>query len=69
MAIDVLKIFGKKTAEKVEDVLIVRFLEDFGMDCIELAILCRCERFISYTTVQNILETIWNGENIYKSVN
>ena len=45
------------TTEKVEDVLTVRFLEDFGMDCIELAILCKSERFISHKTVQNILET------------
>ena len=54
MAIDVLKIFEKNTTEMVEDVLIVRFLEDFGMDCIELAIICKCENFISHTTVQNI---------------
>ena len=69
MAIDVLKIFEKNTTENVEDVLVVRFLDDFGMDCIELAILCKCERFISHTTVQNILETIWKGKIIYnKSV-
>jgi hypothetical protein len=59
-AIGVLEVFDKNTKENVVDVLVIRYLKELGMDCLELAVLCKCERFVSNTTVQRILDYIWS---------
>lgn len=32
------------------------------MDCLELAVHCKCKKFVSNTTVQQILDNIWEGK-------
>ena len=31
------------------------------MDSLELAVHCKCKKFVSNSTVQSILDNIWNG--------
>ena len=59
MAIGVLEFFDKNTRENVIDVLVIRYIKEFGMDCLELAALCKCEKFVSHSTVQRILDHLW----------
>ena len=59
MAIGLLEVFDKNTRETVLDVLVLRYLKDLGMDCLELAVLCKCQRFVSNASVQRILDHIW----------
>ena len=60
MAIGVLEIYDKRTREIIIDVLVIRYLKDLEMDCLALAVLCKCHRFVSNSTVQRILDYIWN---------
>ncbi len=62
MAIGTLKVYDKNTRDNVIDVLVIRFIEHFKMDCLELAVDFECKRFVSNTTVQTILDNIWNGK-------
>ena len=59
MAIGVLDVYDKNTRESVVDVLVIRYLKELGMDCLELAHLCKCRRFLSNSTVQRVLDYIW----------
>ena len=59
MAIGVLEFYDKNTRENVVDVLVKRYLKDLGMDCLELADLCKCSKFLSNSTVQRVLDYIW----------
>jgi hypothetical protein len=52
MAIGLLELFDKNTRDTVLDVLVLRYLKDLGMDCLELAVLCKCQRFVSNASVQ-----------------
>ena len=54
MAIGVLEFFDKNTRENVVDVLVIRYLKDLEMDSLELAVLCKCQRFVSNSTIQRI---------------
>ena len=62
MAIGLLGVYYKNTRENVVDVLVIRYIEELGMDCLELAVHCECEKFVSSPTVQRILTNIWNGK-------
>ncbi len=62
MAINLIKTFTDNTRECVDDVLVIRYLKHFKMDCLELAIESKCEKFVSNSMVQNILDKIWTGE-------
>lgn len=31
------------------------------MNVLELAVNCKCKRFVSYTTVQTVLDDVWYG--------
>ncbi len=61
MAIGVLKVYDKNTRENVNDVLVIRYIRHLEMDSLELAVRCKCKRFVSNTTVQSILDNIWEG--------
>ena len=61
MAIGVLKVFSNHTREVVCDVLVKRYIKDYGMDCLQLAVLCKCKNFVSSEIVQNNLQKIWKG--------
>ena len=56
-------VFDKNTRENVSDVLINRYFEEFGLDCLELAVVCECENFLSHSIVQQVLNKIWIGRD------
>jgi hypothetical protein len=60
LSIGVLEVFDKNTRENVINVLLIRYFPELGMDCLELAVLCKCQRFVSNTTVQRVLDYIWH---------
>ena len=62
MAIGVLDVYDKNTRENVADVLVMRYMKEFSMDCLEMAVHCQCKRFVSNVTVQRILDNIWTGK-------
>ena len=51
------------TKEYVNDVLVVRYLKEFGMDILELAVTCKCKKFFSEEIIQKILSYIWSGKS------
>ncbi len=53
--------YQEKTNRIVDDVLIIRYIENLEMDCLELAVHCECKRFVSHPLIQRILDTIWYG--------
>ena len=62
LAVGVLRIYDKNTRECVNDVLVIRYIRDLEMDSLELAVHCKCDRFVSNSTVQSILDNIWRGK-------
>ena len=62
MAMGVVKAFEERMIEELNDVLIVRYMEHLNMDCLELAVLCGCEEFISMSVVQRVLTSLWHGQ-------
>ena len=62
LAIGVLTVYDRNTRENVNDVLVIRYLKDLEMDILELAVHCKCKRFVSNSTVQCILDNIWQGK-------
>ncbi len=67
MAIDLLNIMTRKTRDNADDVFILRYLKEYQMDCLELAVVCDCKGFVSNEIIQNILDNLWTG-NIYPSI-
>ena len=59
MAIGVLDVYDKNTRENVLNVLLIRYFPELRMDCLELAVFCKCQRFVSNSTVQRILDYTW----------
>ena len=53
--------FQSHTREIVDDVLIIRYIDLVGMDCLQLAVECKCRKFISSSIVQSCLNDIWKG--------
>jgi hypothetical protein len=45
----------------VDDVLIIRYIKEYGLDCLELAVECKCKKFLSSPIVQSNLNNIWRG--------
>ncbi len=62
MAIGVLNVYDQNTRDIINDVLAVRYIPLFGMDCLKLAMHCDCKRFLSTSVIQNILDDIWKGK-------
>jgi hypothetical protein len=62
MAIGLIKLYDRNTRDSISDVLIIRYIPLFRMDCLELAVHCKCKGFLSTTIVQNILNNIWSGK-------
>ena len=54
-----IKVFERNTREVVSDVLIRRYIKEYGMDCLQLAVECKCEKFVSSSVVQRSLNYIW----------
>ena len=65
-----LDVFDANNRDVVNDVLILRYFEYLKMDCLELAVHCGCKRFVSRPIVQNVIKSIWLGEeNLAELVN
>ena len=67
MAIDLLNIMTRETRDNANDVFILRFLKEYEMDCLELAVVCDCKGFVSNEIILNVLDNLWTG-NIYSSI-
>ena len=50
-------------------VIVLRYLQEFGMDVLELAVECQCEKFVSNLVVQKILDEIWKGKKNIDKIN
>lgn len=59
MALHLLTVFPEN---RTDSVLLVRYLKHLKLDCIELAVECGCEKFVSSINIQNVLENIWSGK-------
>jgi hypothetical protein len=66
LAIGLLKVYDETISGTIRDVLIIRYIPLFGMDCMELAENCGCMMFLSDPIINNILEDIWAGRKIEK---
>jgi hypothetical protein len=62
MAISLVNYYEQNTRDVINDVLIVRYIPLFQMDCLELAMTCKCKQFLSNSTIQDILDNIWKGQ-------
>ena len=62
MAIGVLEFYDKSTRENVVEVLMIRYIKKLGMDCLELAVSCKCHTLVANITVQRILDHIWHDK-------
>ena len=67
MAIGIVKIFDENTRDIINDTLIVRYIEPFKMDCLELAVTCDCKKFLSQPTIQKVMDNLWKGTTIDES--
>jgi hypothetical protein len=67
MAIDLLNIMTRKTRDNANHVFILRFLKEYEMDCLELAVVCDCKGFVANEIFQKTLDNLWTG-NIYSSI-
>jgi hypothetical protein len=67
MAIDLLNIMTRETRENANDVFILRFLKEYQMDCLELAVVCDCKGFVANEIFQKVLDNLWT-ENIYSLI-
>ena len=65
LAIGVLNASEQNTRDLVSDVLIIRYLPFIKMDCLQLAVDCNCEEFLSHSAVQRTLDKIWKGTRSY----
>ncbi len=46
---------------RTDSFLVIRYLKHLEIDCLDLAIACECEKFVSSLTIQNILDKMWIG--------
>ena len=42
MALGVVEFFDKNTTEAVDDVLIIRYIQELKIDHLDLAVVCKC---------------------------
>jgi hypothetical protein len=66
LAIGLLNTYDNITNDTIRDVLIIRYIPLFGMDCLKLAVHCGCKKLLSTPIIDNILDDIWNDKKIDK---
>ncbi len=64
LAIGILDVYDQHTTDNVRDVLVIRYLDFIEMDCLELAVDCKCERFLAHRVVQKTMDELWKGESL-----
>ena len=67
MACGVLEIFDSRMDDIVNGVVLLQKIPYYGLNCLQLAVEAKCLKFISLSTVQNLLTEIWNGRVETKS--
>lgn len=67
MAIGVLNIFDGTTDDLINGVILLRKIPMFNLDCLQMAVEADCQKFVSLSSVQNLLTDIWLGKVTSKS--
>ena len=62
MAIGVLNIFDATTDDLINGVILLRKIPFFNLDCLQMAVEADCKKFVSLSSVQNLLTDIWYGK-------
>ena len=60
MALNLLSVIPEHRADSF---LVIRYLKHLEIDCLDLAVECECEKFVSSSAIQNILDKMWLGYN------
>ena len=66
MAIGVMNIFDEASLDLINGVILLQKIPYYNMNCLEMASEARSQRFISVTSVQNLLSEIWFGKVDFK---
>ncbi len=66
MAIGVLNIFDEASVDLINGVILLQKIPYYNMNCLEMASKATSQRFISVTSVQNLLSEIWFGKVDFK---
>ena len=61
LAIGVLNIFDLNSDDLINSIVLLRQINIYGMDCLQMAVEARCLKFVSLPTVQILITEIWNG--------
>jgi hypothetical protein len=67
LAINVLTIFDDYTDDRYNLDILMSKITYFNLNILQMAEIGDCKRFISQPTVQNILTSIWLGQESYKT--
>jgi len=66
MAIGVMNIFDEASLDLINGVILLQKIPYYNMNCLEMASKATSQRFISVTSVQNLLSEIWFGKVDFK---
>jgi hypothetical protein len=67
MAIGVLNIFDEASIDLINGVILLQKIPYYNMNCLEMASEARSQKFLSVTSVQNLLTEIWFGKIDFKN--
>ena len=67
MAIGLLNIFDSTTDDIINGVILLRKIPYYNLDSLQLAVEADCKKFVSLSSVQNLLRDIWYGKILSKS--
>jgi hypothetical protein len=67
LAIRVIEIFDDNTEDEYNLDILMCEIKYFNLNILEMAELGDCKKFISQPTVQNILTSVWLGQESYKT--
>jgi hypothetical protein len=67
VAISVIEIFDDNTEDEYNLDILMCKIKYFNLNILEMAELGDCKKFISQPTVQNILTSVWLGQESYKT--
>ncbi len=67
ISIGVLDMIDNSLDESTNFKYLLEKVSVFGLDCVEMAVIGNCQKFIATKTVQNLLTKLWNGVLISKS--
>ena len=62
MAIGVYNIFDNVSNNLINGVILLQKIPYYNLNCLDLAAVSNCQRFIAMKSVQNVLSDIWMGK-------